>query len=236
MHGSKIAFVVLVMVSASYAQAGMFENAPVKTSKHLLKAAEACPLSKRFTRTFLPGQDFELELRHCDGEFSNRFSKVLMGYWGSDYLFIYQKVRNTRALAATQMSMGEFNQVIPISIGVKDFVLLESEREGSGAYSDWCLLGGSTASAHIRCIKKPGDEDSLAKPYLGKDESPKAWWPAFVDGEFYLSAAVQHGFEANCCPSRGWITINLLLRGDSLKVGKVFRTKDAPRFVVASKS
>jgi hypothetical protein len=198
-----------------------------KEDRKIFAAARSCPVTKVQKVSFIAEKSFQVEVHRCDEDFSERFSKSLQGYSQTEFVLVFETGFKNPPLLAGFMSIWRFEQFEPIEIQGKSFLLLETAREGSGNYSEWCLMGVAKGENRIACLNKP-DEEAYSKPYIKRDEGTKAFYPSFRDGKLTVSAPVEHDGDANCCPSRGKIALTLEVHGSDLKVTNVRRIPPQP--------
>jgi hypothetical protein len=224
---------LLIIISFNASQAASlarkktaFDSSISKEDRKIFAAARSCPVTKVQQISFTTGKSFQVEVHRCDEDFSERFLKSLQGYSQTEFVLVFETGFKNPPLLAGFMSILRFEQFARIEIQGKSFLLLETAREGSGEYSEWCLMGLVPGENRIACLEKP-DEEEFSKPYIKRDEGTKAFYPSFRNGQLTVSAPVEHDGDANCCPSRGKIALTFEVKGAALKVTKVGRLSAA---------
>jgi hypothetical protein len=125
----------------------------------------------------------------------------------------------------------QITQLAPVDLhgDEKQQLLIVEQSSGTGAYIKWCVLGWTVAG--LRCWKAP-DVDDAAHNLIREDEDLccKGWTLKLAAGRIVIGEGVYHkGVDANCCPSRGGVFLELSPEGDSFGISKAWRT-DAPTY------
>jgi hypothetical protein len=201
---------------------------PVKRT--LFQHSRSCPLTQEWSVDFAGnGSPYRVERRHCNAQQLSGFD-VPKSQWiqneqlemGYDFLLVLKPSLNE--LAHGELEEGAYSSVEPIRLENREYLALNGQIWGTSGDHEWCLLAQRGDGQFPCWHEQKGDLNNYLRTSLRSHESAKAGWTiAGKDGRVFMESDVEAPGDANCCPSRGTIQVDLTPKDGVLHWSKVTR-------------
>jgi hypothetical protein len=184
------------------------------------------------------GSTYRVEQHHCGAtqlsnvEFAKELNIDKTSVNGYDFVLVIKP----HILLPDQLVHGEFSEyqysaIEPVVIGPQPLqsVILEGAAEGSGGFTDWCLLAIGK-NGDVTCWREQqGDVQRYVRKYLRPGEGTDAWHLGAEDGKLYESSNVWEPENPHCCPTGGWVQVELNPKDGVLYWSEVLRGRTKQR-------
>jgi hypothetical protein len=201
---------------------------PVK--RNLFQHSRSCPLTQEWNVDFAGNSlPYRVEQRHCNAQQLSGFDMpksqwvqnehLEMGY---DFLLVLKPSLNE--LVHGELEEGAYSSVEPLRLENREYLAVNGQIWGTSGDHEWCLLA-QQRDGQLSCWhEQKGDLDKYLRASLWSHESAKAGWSiAGKDGRVFMESYVEAPGDANCCPSRGKIQVDLTPKDGVLLWSKVTR-------------
>ena len=201
---------------------------PVK--RNLFQHSRSCPLTREWSVDFAGnGSPYHVEWRHCNAQQLSGFDMpksqwiqnehLEMGY---DFLLVLKSSLNE--LVHVELEEGAYSSIEPIRLENREYLAVNGQIWGTSGDHEWCLLAQQGDGQFSCWHEQKGDLDNYLRTSLRSHESAKAGWSiAGNDGRVFMESYVEVTGDANCCPSRGKIQVDLTPKDGVLHWSKITR-------------
>lgn len=198
--------------------------------RNLFQHSRSCELNHEWTVDFAgTGSPYRVEQHHCNAQELSGFdmpksqwvqnAHLEMGY---DFLLILKPPLNE--LVHGELEEGTYSSVEPIRLENQEYLAVNGQIWGTSGDHEWCLLALQRNGQFLCWREQKGDLNNYLRSSLRSDESAKAGWSIEgVDGRVFMESYVEAAGDANCCPSRGKIQVDLTPKDGALHWSKVTR-------------
>lgn len=239
--------VILLLLGAIvflvFEQRGTKPGASVAENREsLFRQSRSCALTRQWTVDFAGnGSPYHLEEHRCTAAELSKFelaksldlsaNSVYGGGANGYYVLLVIKPYSffPDKLLHGEFADGEYSFVEPTNLKLqrREGVAVDGPAWGSGGESEWCLLA-QEENGEISCWREQqGDLQKYLGKFLRPDENTKAWHLIEKNGILLMVSDVEAQGDANCCPTRGEIQVELNPRDGVLYWADVTRLASA---------
>jgi hypothetical protein len=198
--------------------------------RDLFQHSRSCELTQEWSVDFAGnGSPYRVERRHCNAQELTGFD-VPKSQWvqnehlemGYDFLLVLKPPLNE--LVHGELEEGAYYSVEAISLGNREYLAVNGQVWGTSGDHAWCLLAQQGDGQFSCWHEQKGDLGNHLRTSLQSDERAKAGWTiAGKGGRVFMESYVEALGDANCCPSRGKIQVELTPKDGVLLWSKVTR-------------
>jgi hypothetical protein len=195
--------------------------------EHVIQQSRSCPLTREWSVDFAGnGSPYRVEQRHCTNQQLSAFDLPKSDWTdlraGYSFLLVLKPPLNQ--VVHGEFEEGSYSSVEPIKVQGREYVTVNGMVWGPSGDHYWCLLAQDKTGQLACWREQKGDLRDYLRRSLQPDERLTVSDSiAGKDGRVFIESYVEAEGDAQCCPSRGKIQVDLTPKDGVLYWSKVTR-------------